>query len=143
MKANRLNKQSGFTLLEIIIVIIIIGVLAGLALPKFFNTVEFSKSTEALNTLGDMRRKVEHCSMMSGSIDYTSCATLTAISYPDPYTTDNFDYTMTDNLTGAQAGTLDLVATSKSDSNDTITFTIDASDGSLTKAGTGIFVSIK
>ena len=33
------KNKSGFTLLEIIIVIIIIGILASLALPKFFKTV--------------------------------------------------------------------------------------------------------
>ena len=44
------NKK-GFTLLEIIIVIIIVGVLASLALPRFFSTVEYSRSTEALASL--------------------------------------------------------------------------------------------
>ena len=41
------NNKSGFTLLEIIIVIIIIGVLASLALPRFFTLVEFVKGGEA------------------------------------------------------------------------------------------------
>ena len=54
-----LNKnKSGFTLLEIIIVIIIIGILASLALPKFFKTVEYSRSMEALTNLGNVYHAV-------------------------------------------------------------------------------------
>ena len=65
MKLQNKN-QSGFTLLEIIIVIIIVGVLASLALPKFFNTVEFSRSSEALNAVGGIKRSADRCAMMGG-----------------------------------------------------------------------------
>lgn len=37
---NRLRKQSGFTIIEIIIVIIILGLLAATALPRFLDTVD-------------------------------------------------------------------------------------------------------
>ena len=43
-----LKRKKGVTLLEIIIVVIIIGVLASLALPRLFSTVEFSRSAEAI-----------------------------------------------------------------------------------------------
>ena len=57
------NNRSGFTLLEIIIVIIIVGVLASLALPRLFNTIEFSRSTEALNAIGILKRAADRCEM--------------------------------------------------------------------------------
>lgn len=37
---NRLKKQNGFTIIEIIIVIIILGLLAATALPRFLDTVD-------------------------------------------------------------------------------------------------------
>lgn len=43
--------QSGFTLAEIIVVIIILGVLAGLALPRFTGTIERMRATEGVQLL--------------------------------------------------------------------------------------------
>ena len=54
-----LKRKKGFTLLEIIIVVIIVGVLASLALPRLFSTVEYSRSTEALAAIGSMRSAMD------------------------------------------------------------------------------------
>jgi prepilin-type N-terminal cleavage/methylation domain-containing protein len=66
------NSNKAFTLLELIIVIIVVGVLASLALPRFFRTIEFSRGTEALNALGALRRSIERCSLFVGG-DYSQC----------------------------------------------------------------------
>ena len=52
---HKFQKKSGFTMLEIIIVIIIIGILASVALPKYFKTVEYARGFEALVILGNLR----------------------------------------------------------------------------------------
>jgi prepilin-type N-terminal cleavage/methylation domain-containing protein len=64
-------RHSGFTLLEILIVIIIVGVLASVALPSYFRHVEAARGTEALQTVGIVRRALEACAMQTGS--YTPC----------------------------------------------------------------------
>ena len=66
-----MKNKSGFTLLEIIIVIIIIGVLASLALPRFFRTVEYSRASEALASLGAIRQSFNRCYLFDSN--YTIC----------------------------------------------------------------------
>ena len=46
-----MKNRHGFTLLELLIVVIIIGVLASLAIPQFAAAVDRSRETEALNVL--------------------------------------------------------------------------------------------
>ncbi len=52
MPALRSSAQKGFTLMEIMITVVIIAVLAGLAIPGYFNTVEVARSNEARTNLG-------------------------------------------------------------------------------------------
>ncbi|MBN1787883.1 MAG: prepilin-type N-terminal cleavage/methylation domain-containing protein [Sedimentisphaerales bacterium] len=44
-------KRSGFTLVELAVVIVIIGVLAAFVVPRFRNSIEQSKAAEAFNYL--------------------------------------------------------------------------------------------
>lgn len=47
--------KKGFTLLELIVVIIIIGILSAFAVPQFFRTAERSRTGEATSILGTLR----------------------------------------------------------------------------------------
>jgi type IV pilus assembly protein PilA len=49
------NKQSGFTLIELMIVVAIIGILAAIAIPNFLQYQLKSKTTEAKTNLGAIR----------------------------------------------------------------------------------------
>lgn len=52
----RERSQKGFTLLEILIVIVIVGVLAALAVPAYTASVEKSRKQEAYKNLGAVRQ---------------------------------------------------------------------------------------
>ena len=82
------NNKSGFTLLEIIIVIIIVGVLASLALPRLFNTIEFSRTTEALNVIGGLKRSADRCALANeaqlGTPNWNTCLTWDELATEDP-----------------------------------------------------------
>lgn len=54
-KHNKRFNNRGFTLIEILIVVIIIAVLAGLAVPMFQGTVERSRRAEAIQNLSATR----------------------------------------------------------------------------------------
>ena len=48
---DKMQVERGFTMVEIMIALVIVSVLAGLAIPSFFRTVEQSRSNEAITNL--------------------------------------------------------------------------------------------
>lgn len=54
MKENR----KGFTLIELIIVVTIVGILAIVALPKYFANIERAKKSEAVATMSSIREAI-------------------------------------------------------------------------------------
>ena len=59
MKANKAIARTGFTLIELTVVIMIIGVLAAFAVPRFKASVERSKAAEAFNYLTSIQTAQE------------------------------------------------------------------------------------
>jgi len=58
MKTRERDKETrrpGFTLIELVISVVIIGILASIAVPRFMNVVEKGRTAEARNTLGAIR----------------------------------------------------------------------------------------
>jgi len=76
------KNKKGFTLLEIMIVVIIVGVLAALALPRLFGTIEYSRSTEAFAALSAVRSAMERCYLEPQS--FTGCTDFDDLDIPDP-----------------------------------------------------------
>ncbi|MBK9161408.1 MAG: prepilin-type N-terminal cleavage/methylation domain-containing protein [Nitrosomonadales bacterium] len=54
-----MNKQKGFTLVELMVVVAIVAILAAVAVPAYGNYVQRGKLTEAMTELAAMRVKLE------------------------------------------------------------------------------------
>ncbi len=59
--------RRAFTLVELAVVVIIIGVLAAFAVPRFLDSVERSKSSEAFNYLSAVRAAQERFQVQQGT----------------------------------------------------------------------------
>jgi len=128
----------GFTLLEIIIVIIIIGILASLALPRFLKTVEFSRASEALAQLSSIRRSMERCYLF-GSTFGTNCDTFAELDVDNPTTQANAHFTY-GIVSAATAFTITATRNAVDGGNGVDTITINEAG---TKTGTGAFAGIR
>jgi prepilin-type N-terminal cleavage/methylation domain-containing protein len=78
---NRKSRK-GFTLVELAVVIVIIGVLAAFGVPRFMTSVERSKAAEAFNYLSAVRSAQERYQAREGT--YASDVTSLDISFPTP-----------------------------------------------------------
>jgi len=71
------RNRSGFTLLEVIIVIIIIAILASVAMPKISGALHYAKAKEALGVIPSIRTALDACALMQNN-NYTNCPTTLA-----------------------------------------------------------------
>ncbi len=82
--AIRLSKR-GLTVLEFIIVIIIVSVLASLALPRFFILIERSRTVEAIEMLGRLRRaQLFHKDVYGTYVDSSTPNALSVLNIEPP-----------------------------------------------------------
>lgn len=66
-----IRKQSGFTLIELMIVIAIIGILASLAIPIYTNYSNKTKFSEVVQATAPLKLAVELCANQTGEL--TAC----------------------------------------------------------------------
>lgn len=56
---HRLNRRQGYTILELMIVVAILGVLAAIAIPSYSSYLQRSRTAESITFLGEIRQRQE------------------------------------------------------------------------------------
>ena len=138
---NRSKKASGFTLLEIIIVIIIVGVLASLALPRFFSTVEYSRGTEAITGISAIRQAMERCFFQKGT--YAGCEDFTNLDIEDPANSPNAHFTYDAGGTTATDYIITATRNTRDGGNSGDLIQLSQTGQNITRSGTGAFQGIQ
>ena len=90
-------RSKGFTLLELIVVVIIIGILATLGFGQYGKLVEKGRTAEAKTVLGQIRTAQQSYKEETG--DYTGTVGNLAVSVPAACTTTNYFSYDLDNAT--------------------------------------------
>src|SRR5205823_8220667 len=94
MYAIRRARTSGFTLVEILIVVIILGILAAIVIPQFTNASQDARKSSLVSQLQTIRSQVELYKLQhgdtlpalvggddtAGSVDETNWAPLTTVT---------------------------------------------------------------
>jgi len=130
---SRMKSRKGFTLIELMIVVVIIGILAALAIPRFMATSGKAKKSEAktvLKQLYQLERAYfqEHDAYVAGA--NTAGLVATSLGFDDPGADARYDYSVT-----VAGNTFTATATELADAdgdgvpNETLTMDQDGVEG--------------
>jgi len=78
-----IENRSGFTLVELLIVVLIVGILAAIALPQYRQSVMRARAAEAVNIIGTLERAYTACIASKRVLNPGCTATELGVSVSD------------------------------------------------------------
>lgn len=141
----KINSRSAFTLMEIIVVMIILGIVAAIALPNVFGQIERNRAQEAVSNMSAIRQQVDSCIAANGGSSF-GCSFTTTDS-------PNYDYVIAGlDATGATTGGATITATRDKNTGGAVaptpatgttnTVVLTRASGAWSCAGTGVYSGV-
>ena len=121
--------QKGFSLIELMIVVAIIGIIAGIAYPSYMESVRKSNRADGKATLNDVAHRLQRCFTTYNAYNNANCAVATSLSGSGVITSAEGMYSVTA-VMDATSYTLTAAPVGSQ--------TADANCGSLTLTSAGV-----
>ncbi len=125
-----MKKQSGFTLIELMIVVAIIAILAAIALPAYQSYVRESRYADLQTAATGLKTNVEVCFAKKGIL--TSCDTEADLGIDFPANNNNFTITATPIVTTTSTAIITVTGTDAVGGIDCIESATVGTGGNLT-----------
>ena len=126
-----MKSQKGFTLIELMIVVAIIGIIAGIAYPSYMESVRKSNRADAKASLNDVAQRLQRCFTTYNAYNSTNCAVAESLKGGATLDSGERLYTISATLAATTFTLTAAPVTGKSQAADT-------KCGSLTLTNTGV-----
>ena len=130
---KKLTRRAGFTLTEMLTVVLIVGVMMSLGLPQYRRVIQRSRATEAISVLRTLADSAERLATSFGYRNVSGFATATAGSPSKPFSFNRFDMVGT--------STLPCPVTDSTITCENFTYTLN-NDGTISALQNGLDVTL-
>jgi type IV pilus assembly protein PilE len=95
-----MRRQNGFTLMELMIVVAIVGIIAGLAYPSYLKSMQKGRRVDGKQALVQASQALERCYSSYGLYNSANCSEYSALTGATPIVSVQGYYTITGTVTG-------------------------------------------
>ncbi|WP_444914805.1 type IV pilin protein [Microbulbifer sp. TRSA007] len=130
MKNSSLSINYGFTLIEVLLVVAIVGILGAIAYPSYMESVRKSNRAEAKVEMNDVAQRLQRCFTAYSAYDDAGCSVANEITDGNTLSTQNNYYSISGVLTATTYTLTALPQSGSAQAGDS-----DCTSFTLTQAG--------